>query len=107
MGHPTPVLTIIYSATSKRELDGIWDCNADFYNSAQHANENVDFLKSEIHALAADPEKGKGIENNPKFRYQLMKWSTDGYGLIAVYRVTKTAIRVSRIFHAVQDWQKR
>jgi len=107
MGNAAPALAIVYSAKAKRELDGIWDYNADFYNSAQHANEFVDFLRSEISSLAVDPERGKVIENNPKFRYLLMKWSTDGYGHIAVYRITKDTIRISRVFHTSQDLQNK
>jgi len=103
----TPALAILYSIRAQKDIDEIWDYNAKTYASAAHANGYVDFLKGEIRKLASEPEKGKVVASNPKFRYLLMKWSTNGYGHIAVYRVTKAAIRISRVFHTSRDWERK
>jgi plasmid stabilization system protein ParE len=107
MGEPTSALVIVYSARAVKDLDAIWDYNAEYYGSARRADDYVGFLQTEIRILAVEPRKGKSIEINPRFRYLLMKWSLDGHGHIAVYRVTKSAIRISRIFHTAQDWETK
>ncbi len=107
MGSATPALAILYSIRAQKDLDGIWEYNAKAYASPAHANGYVNFLKTEIRKLATEPEKGRVVAINPKLRYLLMKWSNDGYGHIAVYRVTKTAIRVSRVLHTSQDWERK
>jgi plasmid stabilization system protein ParE len=107
MGEPTSALVIVYSARAMKDLDAIWEYNAEFYGSAQHADNYVGFLQTQIRKLVDEPRKGKSIEINPRFRYLLMKWSPDGHGHIAVYRVSQLRIRISRIFHSAQDWETK
>ena len=107
MGSEEPVLEIRYSIKAQQEVDGIWNYNAKTYASADHANAYVDFLKMEIRKLVFEPEKGRIVSTNPKFRYLTMKLSTDGHGHIAIYRITKTAIQISRVLHTSQDWQSK
>ena len=57
MDAAAPALEVVYSLKALKELDEVWDYNANFYNSAQHANEYVGFLRADIEALATDPQK--------------------------------------------------
>lgn len=50
----SPALTIVYVASALKELDHIWDYNAEFYSSADHATDYINFLKDEIKTLALD-----------------------------------------------------
>ena len=107
MATRTPALAIIYAASALKELDKIWDYNADLYASAEHATKYVDFLKTRINTLATDHARGKEVETNAGLRYITMKRNPSGDGHAAVYRVKNKAVRIVHIFHTKQDWPSK
>lgn len=89
MGTPVPALTVIYSATANKQIQGIWKHKAEFYSSAEHATDYVNFLYGHMQKLSTDYEEGRTVETTEMFRFITMKRSTQGSGHIAVYRITK------------------
>lgn len=107
MDPTTPALTVIYSAIANKEIQGIWNYNAEFYSSADHATDYVNFLYKRMEKLSTDYQDGREVETNEKLRYIVMKRSPQGNGHIAVYRITKTAVRIVHVFHTSQDWENK
>jgi len=107
MDTTAPALTVIYSVTANKEIQGIWKQNAKLYGSAEHATDYVNFLYEHMERLTTSYEAGREVESNEKLRYIVMKRSNRGMGHIAVYRITKSAVRVVHVFHTSQDWEKK
>lgn len=99
-------MTIVYASRARRDLDEIWDWNAE-RRGPDHASSYVESLERQINRLAAEPSLGKVVRDDADLRYLVMQKRPKADGHIAGYRIDVEArtVRVLRVYHTKQDWQ--
>lgn len=98
-------LAVVVTPAADRDLDGIWDYNAERYN-ADHADAYGEFLERETEGLATRYDRGKAVPSRPEMRYMTFRKGR-GHGHVAIYRVTQAAVEILRYQHTAQDWQSK
>lgn len=108
MDAKSPALAVIYSPTALDELDEIWDWNLE-HNGFNQAQAYRQFLLENINSLAVQHNSGRTVATRSDLRFILMKWSTSGYGHVAVYQVDAGAatVTIAHVFHTSQNWRQK
>ena len=99
-------LTVTYSRAALRELQEIWQWNADHY-SPDHADAYVSFLQNRIDALSREYYRGLPVAGRPGYRYMTILRRPKSHGHIAVYNVDPETIHILHVFHTSQDWRNK
>ncbi|MGC4006314.1 MAG: type II toxin-antitoxin system RelE/ParE family toxin [Pirellulales bacterium] len=98
--------TIVFANAAVSELEAIRDWNARRYG-AEHARRYLDFLRSRIHLLETQPERGTVTPGCDDLRYLVMRRHARGFGHIAVYEILVDDIMILHVFHTSEDWSER
>lgn len=104
MARKPPRLNVSISRRAQRNLDAIWDYNADFYKSADHADAYVAFLEEETGELATSYLSGRELLESPGLRYMVLR-KGHGHGHVVIYEVKDDTVEVLAYFHTRQDWK--
>lgn len=103
MATSPPTLTVVFTRQAYRDLDEIWDWNAE-RDGAAHATDYVKFLEGKISGLATKYLDGRPVKGFPELHQLAMKRSRQGHFHIAIYEIDEAAKAVN-ILHVYQDRQ--
>lgn len=101
--HP---LTVTYSRAALRELQEIWQWNADHYSPA-HADAYLSFLQHRIDRLSREHDRGRPVGAGFDYRYITILRRPKSHGHIAVYNVDSETVQILHLFHTAQDWRNK
>ena len=94
-------LRIVYARAALRELDAVWEWNAERHGTA-HASTYVAFLRTGIARLASDPESARPIVGFPELsRITLRRSRGDGH--VAVVQIGAETVDILHVYHTKQD----
>lgn len=98
---------IRYSRRAERDLDVIWDHNAEEYG-VDHADAYRSFLVGEIDRLRTGSIIGSAVGNSAGDRYLVLTYREAKYSHLAVYSVDHEGgtVTILRLFHSAQDWKR-
>lgn len=103
MARSSRELTPEYTSDALRDLDAIWDWNAERYG-VDHANAYLARLRQGVLQLTLSPDLGVPVPGRDDYRYKLLKRRRKGHGHLVVYLIDGNALRVLRFFHTAQNW---
>ena len=101
-----PGLRIFYARAALRELNEVWEWNAERYGP-DHAEEYVAFLRQGIGQLALDPLEGREVEGFPELRRVTLARQPRGDGHVVIYEAGEERLDVLHIYHTKQDIRGR
>ena len=96
-------LTVVVSPAANRDLDEIWDYNAERHSPIR-ANAYGEFLELETARLEDRNLHGKRVPGRPDLRSTTFRKGR-GAGHVAIYRIVGEAIEILRYQHTAQDWR--
>jgi len=104
MATSPPRLTVVYTRRAHRDLDAIWDWNAERDGAAQ-ATDYVQFLETKINGLATTYLEGRRVKGFPELKQLAMRRSRQGHFHIAIYEVDEVAgiVNILHVYHERQD----
>ena len=91
-----------------RDLDHIWDYNAEEYG-ADHAEAYVSFLRREAYKLDVRYPDAKPVPVADEFFHATICKSRrrQSHAHIVVFQIVNQTVEVLRFFHTRQDWENR
>lgn len=104
MARVPPELTVVFSASSVRDLEQIWEWNAST-RGEWHANKYIHFLRHETGRLAERESPGREVPTNSSLRYHTLKLRPKGHGHVIIFFIEGKFLHVLRYFHTSQDWE--
>jgi plasmid stabilization system protein ParE len=89
-----------------RDLDEIWDRNADQYD-ADHAENYLSLLRNESYKLDHAYAEARPVPTANEFFYVTIRKSrrSQGHGHVAIFQIVGQTVELLRFFHTRQDWQ--
>jgi toxin ParE1/3/4 len=87
----------VLSPRAQKDIDGIWDYTAKRWDTEQ-ANRYIQNLRSAVETVAADPRRGRSLED---IRQDYFKFVAGSHLLI--YRVTPSRVEIVRVLHQRMD----
>lgn len=108
MAEKPPRLNVTITPRALRDLDEIWEWNAEHYD-IDHADAYTSFLLEEASKLGVNYPLAKSVLTAPEFFYSTLPKSRrkQSHHHLAVFQVEEGTVEVLRFYHSRQDWQKR
>jgi plasmid stabilization system protein ParE len=106
MGSKPPRLTVSISPLARRDLDLIWEWNAETYGP-DRADAYDAFLLQKVATLQTGYSLARSVLEKPECQYIIARRSSRGHGHYLVFQVFAGRVEILRIFHTRQDWQSK
>ena len=90
MASGKPPLTVSLSPAAENDLWEIWGDNLELYNSVDHADSYLEFLRTGINRLATDYADSEPMEGFPEFRYVTLRKGRRGHGHFVILKVDES-----------------
>ena len=102
MAKQPPRLSVTITPQAQRDINGIWEWNAEDKNPSQ-AQTYEDFLLREINKLATGYPNCRPVPNRPDYKYAIAKKTARGHGHYVIYQVRSGNVEILRLLHTRQD----